>query len=114
MNNFNNNSNTYDIRGSHDGEDVDFSLLAFVAVLVMFVATYVSAEHMASIFRIPTEDGGDVFLRNVGNHLQLHNPKGHSPQDDSILYCAQPVVEVTARNSEGVKIRFILSIYSKI
>jgi hypothetical protein len=24
------------------------------------------------------------------------------------------VVEVTARNSEGVKIRFILSIYSKI
>jgi hypothetical protein len=37
----------------------------------VYVVTNVSEEHTVSVFRV--EDGGDKFLRNIGNYLtRLH------------------------------------------
>jgi hypothetical protein len=61
--------NTSEIWVSHGGEHVDIGLLDCNACGL--VGRYQrSEEHTASIFRV--EDGGSIFLRNVGIYLQVH------------------------------------------
>lgn len=46
------------------------------------------------------EDGGDVFLRDVGNHLQEYTmPESKIPQSKKFNFWTRPPIELTKHNA---------------